>query len=132
MAGTGKVKGWVQGEEVSGKASPRTLSPSTPREHPAHEVTQATHTRPTHPGARRASSGRRREGCQTCGHVQGKEVRVGQALAVQDVNDKQWRNAEPGRLEEGLPRLKEDTWEKAAAMGVGCDGFYTKVHCGIS
>ena len=131
VAGTGKSEGVGPGRGGFRQGQP-THTQLQPREHPAHEDTQATHTRATHPGARRASSGRRREGCQTCGHVQAKEVSVGQALAVQDVNDKPWRNAEPGCLEEGVPRLKEDTWEKAAAMGVGCDGFYTKVHCGIS
>ena len=52
---------------------------------------------------------------------------------VQDLKDKPWRIEELRCSEKRLPRLREDNLEKAAAniykaaMGVGCDGFHSKV-----
>ena len=52
--------------------------------------------------------------------------------SVQKVDDKTLENEELKRLEEALPRLKENHLEKVSRLykaktGVGCDGFHPKV-----
>ena len=52
--------------------------------------------------------------------------------SVQSLEDKLWKNEELKKLEEALPRLKEDELEKVsrwykAKTGVRCDGCHPKV-----